>query len=70
MTSVGSLSHFFGRSENKVATAGIDYKSTRFHNQLVERHDTANVVSEAIAAQDRKKAFELAKEQQVKKVIK
>ena len=53
-----------------VATSGIDYKSTRFHNQLVERHDTATVVSEAIAAQDRKKAFEMAKEQQVKKVIK
>lgn len=49
--------------------SGIDYTSSRFHNTLLGRNDTTLVVSEALQAQNEKRAFEKAKEQELKKNI-
>ena len=58
-----------GASASSFAT-GIDYTNSRFHNTLLGRTDTTVVVSEAMRAQNEKRAFEKAKEEEVKRNIK
>ena len=49
--------------------SGIDYTSSRFHNTLLGKADTSLVVSETIRAQNEKRAFEKAKEEELKRNI-
>ena len=54
---------------NASFASGIDYNNSRFHNTLLGRNDTTLVVSETLRAQTEKRAFDKAKEQEVKKNI-
>jgi len=48
----------------------LDYTSTRFHNTLVARGaDTTAVINEVLAAQEKQRAFDLAREETLKKNI-
>lgn len=58
-----------GASSSSFAS-GIDYTNSRFHNTLLGRTDTTMVVSEALRAQNEKRAFDKAKEEEVKRNIK
>lgn len=58
-----------GASASSFAS-GIDYNNSRFHNTLQGRTDTTVIVSEALRAQNEKRAFEKAKEEEVKRNIK
>lgn len=54
---------------NTSFASGIDYTASRFHNTMLGRTDTSVVVSEALRAQNEKKAFEKAKEEEIKKNV-
>ena len=61
-----TISKFFKR-DITANLSTLDYSNTRFHNQLVGKHDPTVVVSEALEAQLKQKAFDKAKEEVVRR---
>mmetsp|Transcript_7464 Transcript_7464/g.10587 ORF Transcript_7464/g.10587 Transcript_7464/m.10587 type:complete len:91 (+) Transcript_7464:682-954(+) len=75
---VSAISKLFNRpvegtmhtnASNTSFASGIDYTNSRFHNTLIGRNDTTVVVSETLRAQNEKRAFEKAKEEELKRNI-
>lgn len=58
-----------GNQSTTSFASGIDYTNSRFHNTLIGRNDTTVVVSEALRVQNEKRAFEKAKEEELKRNI-
>ena len=67
---MNAVSKLFGRGDDTLGATAfgqIDYLNSRFHNTLLGRTDTTMVVSEVVRAQTEQRAFERARDEELKR---